>query len=60
MVKLCLYSIVYSRPDIGVNLERSLIDCLQLYEHCNGFSFLPKACRISSHAAKISKIKKVG
>ena len=60
MVKLYLYSIFYSRPDVGVNLERSLIGCLQLYEHWYEFSFPPTTCRISSHAAKISKIKKVG
>jgi len=53
-------STVHSRPDVGVNLERSLIGCLQLYEHWYEFSFPSRTCRISSRAAKIPKIKKVG
>jgi len=52
--------IFYSRPVVGVNLEGTFIGCLQLYEHWYEFSFPPRTCRISSHAAKIPKIKKVG
>jgi len=43
-----------------VNLERSLIGCLQLYERWYEFSFPPRTYRISSHAAKIPKIKNIG
>jgi len=38
MVKLQLYSVLCSRSDVGVNLEKSLIGCLQLMS--TGMSFL--------------------
>jgi len=57
MVKLYLYSILYSRPDIGVNLERSLIYCLQLYEHCYEFSFYQ---RLVESALMLLRFRKQG